>query len=97
MRRALFEYEVSGIKTTLPFFREVMEDEEFQSGDLDTGFIARLNERRKPYPPEEVISDVAMIAAALSASKKSVAATGSSNSNGASRWVMSGRTAIQNR
>ena len=29
MRRALTEYEIGGIKTTLPFFREVMDDAEF--------------------------------------------------------------------
>jgi acetyl-CoA carboxylase biotin carboxylase subunit len=46
MRRALDEYVVGGIKTTLPFFREVMRDEEFVAGRLDTGFIPRFNERR---------------------------------------------------
>ena len=46
MRRALDEYAVGGIKTTLPFFREVMRDEEFVAGRLDTGFISRFNERR---------------------------------------------------
>jgi acetyl-CoA carboxylase biotin carboxylase subunit len=46
MRRALAEYAVGGIKTTLPFFREVMRDEEFVAGRLDTGFIPRFNERR---------------------------------------------------
>ncbi|HEX5708815.1 MAG TPA: acetyl-CoA carboxylase biotin carboxylase subunit [Pyrinomonadaceae bacterium] len=46
MRRALHEYDVGGIKTTLPFFREVMRDEEFVAGRLDTGFIPRFNERR---------------------------------------------------
>jgi acetyl-CoA carboxylase biotin carboxylase subunit len=46
MRRALAEYTVGGIKTTLPFFREVMRDEEFISGQLDTGFIERFNRRR---------------------------------------------------
>jgi acetyl-CoA carboxylase biotin carboxylase subunit len=46
MRRALSEYAVGGIKTTLPFFREVMRDEEFVAGRLDTGFIPRFNERR---------------------------------------------------
>src|SRR5205085_2800064 len=39
MRRALSEYAVGGIKTTLPFFREVMRDPEFVAGQLDTGFI----------------------------------------------------------
>jgi acetyl/propionyl-CoA carboxylase alpha subunit len=46
MRRALAEYTVGGIKTTLPFFREVMRDEEFVAGRLDTGFIERFNLRR---------------------------------------------------
>src|SRR3954470_10659303 len=46
MRRALSEYAVGGIKTTLPFFREVMRDEAFVAGRLDTGFIPRFNERR---------------------------------------------------
>src|SRR5919112_1290634 len=46
MRRALSEYAVGGIKTTLPFFREVMRDEEFVAGRLDTVFIPRFNERR---------------------------------------------------
>ncbi|HYG12438.1 MAG TPA: hypothetical protein VD835_21045, partial [Pyrinomonadaceae bacterium] len=46
MRRALAEYTVGGIKTTLPFFREVVRDEEFIEGRLDTGFIERFNRRR---------------------------------------------------
>src|SRR6201989_2976862 len=46
MRPALWEYTVGGINTTLPFFREVMRDEEFVAGRLDTGFIPRFNERR---------------------------------------------------
>ena len=47
MRRALDEYAVGGIKTTLPFFREIVRDEEFVAGRLDTGFIPRFNERRR--------------------------------------------------
>ncbi|MGI8898890.1 MAG: acetyl-CoA carboxylase biotin carboxylase subunit, partial [Pyrinomonadaceae bacterium] len=46
LRRALDEYQVGGIKTTLAFFREIVRDEEFIDGRLDTGFIARFNERR---------------------------------------------------
>src|SRR5215813_2292284 len=66
LRRALDEYEVSGITTNLPFFREVAKDEEFVSGQLDTGFITRFNERRAAAAPEEfsqVESDLAAIAA----------------------------------
>jgi acetyl/propionyl-CoA carboxylase alpha subunit len=67
LRRALDEYEVAGITTTLSFFREVVRDEEFIDGLLDTGFIARFNERRPTNdaaPDVEV--DLAAIAAALS-------------------------------
>jgi acetyl-CoA carboxylase biotin carboxylase subunit len=47
IRRALDEYAVGGIKTTLPFFRDVVRDPEFIAAKLDTGFIARFNERRR--------------------------------------------------
>ena len=70
MRRALAEYEIGGIKTTLPFFREVMEDEEFIEGKLDTGFIPRFNERKKPVEPDEETKDMAVIAAALAFSSR---------------------------
>ncbi|HET9527330.1 MAG TPA: acetyl-CoA carboxylase biotin carboxylase subunit [Pyrinomonadaceae bacterium] len=65
LRRALDEYQVSGITTTLPFFREVARDEEFVAGKLDTGFISRFNERRIEVEPPEEHVDLAMIAAAI--------------------------------
>jgi acetyl-CoA carboxylase biotin carboxylase subunit len=46
MKRALREYHVGGIRTTIPFFQSVLADEEFLSGEIDTGFIARFNERQ---------------------------------------------------
>src|SRR6266550_910816 len=52
MRRALDEYAVGGIKTTLPFFREIVRDEEFIAGHLDTGFISRFNQRRRERAKE---------------------------------------------
>jgi acetyl-CoA carboxylase biotin carboxylase subunit len=42
LRRALGEYSVGGIQTTLPFFRAVVEDPAFQAGEIDTGFIERF-------------------------------------------------------
>jgi acetyl-CoA carboxylase biotin carboxylase subunit len=65
LRRALDEYQVAGITTTLPFFREVARDQEFVDGKLDTGFIARFNERRVAIEPAEANLDLAMIAAAI--------------------------------
>jgi len=38
--RALAEYRVEGIATTLPFFRAILDDEAFVSGDYTTGFVA---------------------------------------------------------
>src|SRR5262245_20427004 len=46
LRRALDEYVVGGIKTTLPLFRQIVRDEEFIAGHLDTGFIPRFRQRQ---------------------------------------------------
>jgi acetyl-CoA/propionyl-CoA/long-chain acyl-CoA carboxylase, biotin carboxylase, biotin carboxyl carrier protein len=40
LRRALSEFRVEGIATTLPFHRALLEDEVFLSGDYTTGFAA---------------------------------------------------------
>ncbi|HYJ92007.1 MAG TPA: hypothetical protein VEV84_11905, partial [Pyrinomonadaceae bacterium] len=91
MRRALGEYEISGLKTTLPFFREVMRDAEFIEGRLDTAFISRFFERRQAKLPDTRTRDIAVIAAALAYSKSSPAKTVAAPSRKLSPWVMSGR------
>jgi pyruvate carboxylase len=40
MERALSEYVVGGIKTTIPFFRQVIRHPRFREGSFDTDFIA---------------------------------------------------------
>jgi acetyl-CoA carboxylase biotin carboxylase subunit len=65
LRRALDEYEVAGITTTLPFFREIVRDTEFIAARLDTGFISRFNERRTAPELSQEDADLAVIAAAL--------------------------------
>jgi acetyl-CoA/propionyl-CoA carboxylase biotin carboxyl carrier protein len=40
LRRALSEFRVEGISTTLPFHRALLEDEVFASGEYTTGFMA---------------------------------------------------------
>ncbi len=47
MRRALEEFYVEGIKTTIPFHLKVLDDPEFQKGNLHTGFIPEMAERLK--------------------------------------------------
>ncbi|MBI3817876.1 MAG: acetyl-CoA carboxylase biotin carboxylase subunit [Planctomycetes bacterium] len=41
MRRALAEFHVEGIKTTIPFHRKVFDHADFIAGDVDTGFVER--------------------------------------------------------
>ncbi len=64
MRRALGEYVIGGIRTTIPFHQWLMDDEDFLAGHLDTGFIER---RYRPHTvlPDQLMQDVALIAAAL--------------------------------
>ena len=68
MRRALAEYEVRGIKTTIPFFQWVLDDEDFVAGRFDTGFIDRKLGARKGQQlrePSGEHEEMAAIAAAL--------------------------------
>ncbi len=89
LRRALDEYEVAGITTTLPFFREIVRDSEFIAGKLDTGFISRFNERRTNPQQSVEETDLAIIAAALYYTKQQQQQVRVSNS--VSKWKLSAR------
>jgi len=42
MRRALDEYYITGIKTTVPFHSAIMRNADFRAGRYDTGFVERV-------------------------------------------------------
>jgi acetyl-CoA carboxylase, biotin carboxylase subunit len=42
MARALSEYLITGIKTTIPFHIKIMQDAAFLRGEFDTGFVEKL-------------------------------------------------------
>jgi len=42
MRRALMEYDLRPLKTTIPLYLEIMDDPDFQKGEFDTDFIKRF-------------------------------------------------------
>jgi acetyl-CoA carboxylase biotin carboxylase subunit len=42
MRRALHEFHVAPIKTTIPLHIQIMDNPHFHTGDVDTGFIERV-------------------------------------------------------
>jgi acetyl-CoA carboxylase biotin carboxylase subunit len=43
LRRSLDEFVIEGIKTTVPFHIKLIEQEDFISGNFDTGFLERIN------------------------------------------------------
>lgn len=42
MRRALDEFKVTGIQTTIPFFKTILDHEKFKTGDIDTHFLEEM-------------------------------------------------------
>ena len=42
MKRALSEFVISPLKTTIPLYRRIMDDPSFRKGDFDTGFIHKF-------------------------------------------------------
>lgn len=46
MYRALKEYVITGVETTIPFHQEIIEDEVFMSGKFNTGFIEEFYKRK---------------------------------------------------
>ena len=99
LRRALDEYAVGGIRTTLPFFREIVRDEEFIAGRLDTGFIPRFNRRTRERVSEarasRLYQDIALVAAAVAYAKAQRQST--TQPEQVSKWKTAGRSLTLNR
>ncbi|MGE0886373.1 MAG: acetyl-CoA carboxylase biotin carboxylase subunit [Blastocatellales bacterium] len=99
MKRALGEYHVGGIRTTIPFFLAVLDDEEFQQGETDTGYIARFLERQKTNTSNEEngLNDIQIVAAIVAATDFAQQARSRQNSGSnsqnqkVSKWKMAGR------
>lgn len=68
MGRALSEYQVTGIKTTVPFFAWLFDQEDFRHGRFDTTYLDTILRNRNGSPFLEVPAsdeDLATIAAAI--------------------------------
>jgi acetyl-CoA carboxylase, biotin carboxylase subunit len=85
MKRAMSEYRISGVQTTIDFAQFVMDHEAFVSGEFDTHFVANY------YTPEaldksnaELEAIGAMALSNLLQTQKETQST--STSNGQSRW-----------
>ena len=67
MRRALQEYRVDGIKTTIPFFTFLMQHPDFRAANFDTGFIDRILPELdlEHRAADDATRDAALVAAAI--------------------------------
>jgi acetyl-CoA carboxylase, biotin carboxylase subunit len=94
-RRALADYQVLGVKTTLPLHREIVENAEFCAGRLETRFLERqLDLESAPGPSD---GDNALIVAALLSHHRRRGAGSVSTSSNGSNWKDSGRRAAMRR
>ena len=95
MSRALSEYQVLGIKTTIPFFLWLMRQEDYHDGRYDTTYLDELLEARKGESFSELSEheqDLAAIAAAVDGylrASASVSKAGGFETR--SRWLDAGR------
>jgi acetyl-CoA carboxylase, biotin carboxylase subunit len=74
MYRALDEYDVVGVQTTIPFFRWLLREPAFLAGEIDTGYLDRALAERNGDPfvtADAETIDVAVIAAAIHAFTRS--------------------------
>lgn len=67
MSRALDEYVIRGVKTTIPFLKQVMEDLDFQSGNFDTSYIETHLDQLNVATPVNDMDKVIAIAAVIAA------------------------------
>jgi acetyl-CoA carboxylase biotin carboxylase subunit len=94
MSRALGEYEVRGIKTSIPFFRWLLANEDFKAGRFDTAFLDRELARRQGEPFVTVPAEaerIALLAAAIHAADRAATPRPPATS-ASSGWKMRGRT-----
>ena len=63
MIKAIDNYHVEGVATTLPFGKFVMEHEAFRSGDFDTGFVKAYYDAEKLKSKLNIEAEIAALIA----------------------------------
>jgi len=96
MRRALREYDVLGIKTTVPFFRWMLEQSDFVEARFHTAYLDEILRSRAGQPftsADDERIDVAVIAAAIRhVGSGSRVVVDPANPSRASQWKARART-----
>lgn len=88
MIRAIDEYHINGVRTTLSFCKEVLQHEAFVSGNYSTKFIELYAEELfKGDTPEDVKIAAAIFSAALAHKKTNGASKSTSAATTSSAWL----------
>jgi acetyl-CoA carboxylase biotin carboxylase subunit len=94
MLRAVSEYKVTGIKTTLPFFDRALRHPKFIEGDFDTSFVGRLQgENDERTRATEIAMAVAAVAT-YRARRRSKVETDAGKSKGSLWWRLGNRDSV---
>jgi len=94
LQRALTEYEIAGIRTTIPFFQWLLAEPDFVGGRIDTTSLDRVLASRNGVPfmvPDSDAEDAAAIAAAVDAFFRRHSNGASGAAPAASAWTRSAR------
>ena len=95
MSRALGEYEVRGIKTSIPFFRWLLQEPDFHEGRFHTTYLDGVLATRNGEPFVTVPAEaehVALLAAAIHAAEKAAGQRSGTGAKGAAGgWKSRGR------
>jgi pyruvate carboxylase len=92
MLRALSEYQVYGIKTTIPVFERILLHPRFSAGNYNTHFIAEMENELKRGDGEDRIA--ALIAAAIKTFRESRTGSKPAASKPGSHWKAQGRREV---
>ncbi len=89
MLRAIDEYRITGVATTLPFCRFVLRHPAFYNGDFDTRFVEQhYHPEKLTQEPDEETVEVAAALAALGASESEQQGTTLPVANQVSKWKL---------
>ncbi len=98
MKRALSEYVVAGVRTTIPFHIRVMNNRHFIEGNFDTNFIDKVffkEEQERRLAHEDVAVVTAAIQMFLDERKRAIAQRPAAASGPVSMWKYSTRPGMR--
>ena len=83
--RALFEYKLTGVRSNIQFFREILTDAEFREGRLSTSFLDHFFDRRETTEATPEAEAAAALVLMLESGSARL------QTGGSSAWLSSGR------